>query len=195
MEYQRPSSSWNSRSGNSVTHTKAKSSGLARFSFFAIARRSWPRSFDVASAGPAAISSRSSFDAPARSSAGRSVASPSAFTDESGGSPGRTQMRPVKPICLAWSTSRSIWLRLYLLPPGTTKPRTTPPSATICLNTRNSASRNSFERSTISRPKRRSGLSDPYLAIASAYGIRRNGIVISRPISLKMSRISGSIIA
>ena len=53
------------------------------------------------SAGPAAISSRSSADAPARSSAGRSTASLSAFTELSGGSPGRTQISPVKPSAFA----------------------------------------------------------------------------------------------
>ena len=41
-------------------------------------------------------------------------------------------------------------------------------------------------------PHRRSGLSEPYFARASVYGIRGNGVVISRPITLKMSRISGS---
>ncbi len=34
--------------------------------------------------------------------------------------------------------------------------------------------------SWISIPGRRSGLSEPYLAIASEYGMRRNGVEISR---------------
>ena len=60
-----------------------------------------PSSFDVESAGPAAIRSRSSEVAFTRSSAGRSTPSPSAFTELKGGSPGRTQIRPVNPICFA----------------------------------------------------------------------------------------------
>ena len=41
-------------------------------------------------------------------------------------------------------------------------------------------------------PQRRSGLSDPYFAIASEYGIRGNGVSILRPTTAKISRISGS---
>ena len=41
-------------------------------------------------------------------------------------------------------------------------------------------------------PQRRSGLSEPYLAIASAYGMRRNGRGASRPINAINRSISGS---
>ena len=46
--------------------------------------------------------------------------------------------------------------------------RTTPPSASALLKTANSLSAAMSAMSTISMPKRRSGLSEPYLAIASA---------------------------
>ena len=42
-------------------------------------------------------------------------------------------------------------------------------------------------------PQRRSGLSEPYFAMASAYGIRGNGVVIVLPITANTSCISGSI--
>jgi len=86
----------------------------------------------------------------------------------------------------------SIWLRVYLFPPGTAKPRTVPPSAMICLKTRNSASLKMSESSQISRPQRRSGLSDPYFAIAYEYGIRRIGVSNVLPISWASISISGS---
>ena len=57
------------------------------------------------------------------------------------------------------------------------RPRTVPPSATIFLNTPNDDSRNSSRTSWIGMPQRRSGLSEPYLAMASGYGIRGNGVV------------------
>ena len=57
-----------------------------------------------------------------------------------------------------------------------TSARTTPPFATISRKALNGASAQTADTSTISRPKRRSGLSEPYFAIASAYGSRRNGV-------------------
>src|SRR6185369_3844639 len=59
IEYQRPSSLMYSSSGKSVTHRNSYCSGFSRFSFCAIWRRSAPSSLEVASAGPAAIRSRS----------------------------------------------------------------------------------------------------------------------------------------
>ena len=44
-------------------------------------------------------------------------------------------------------------------------------------------------------PGRTSGLSDPYFAIASSYGIRGNGVSMLRPITAKMSRINGSMMS
>ena len=54
-------------------------------------------------------------------------------------------------------------------------------------NTRNGVSAKKSVTSVISRPNRRSGLSDPYRAIASAYGRRRNGAATSTPLSFQTS--------
>ena len=48
-----------------------------------------------------------------------------------------------------------------LAAPGMTKPRTVPPCATASRKMPNGDSANSAPKSWISRPKRRSGLSDP----------------------------------
>ena len=69
-----------------------------------------------------------------------------------------------------------------------------PPSATIFRKTSNVDSRNTSRRSWIGIPQRRSGLSDPYFAIASEYAMRGNGVSIVRPTTAKMSTISGSMI-
>ena len=101
MAYQRPSSPLHSSSGKSVTQSTSYFSGSSRFSRFATARRSWPSSDEVLSAGPPASSTRSSAVAPLPVMAARREPSLSAFTELVGGSPGRTQMRPPKPICFA----------------------------------------------------------------------------------------------
>ena len=42
-------------------------------------------------------------------------------------------------------------------------------------------------------PQRRSGLSEPYFAMASAYGMRRNGAGNVLPMQAKMRWMTGSI--
>ena len=94
------------------------------------------------------------------------------------------------------STSSSSSRREYRAAPGTTNPRTSPPDSSAFRNTANGVSANGADRSPISMPHRRSGLSDPYFAIASAYGSRRNGCGTSRPIKRSIRRsISGSSVA
>ena len=67
-----------------------------------------------------------------------------------------------------------------------TKPRTVPPLATISLKTRNFDSRNS-SREVLNLAGRAAGRAcrNRSFAIASAYDMRGNGIVMSRPISLE----------
>ena len=103
------------------------------------------------------------------------VASDSALTELVGGSPGRTQIKPAEADLLRLVDQRVDLAAGVLVAAGTRTRGSTPPSATICLKTRNSDSLKTSDTSAISSPQRRSGLSDPYFAIASAYGMRRNG--------------------
>ena len=77
--------------------------------------------------------------------------------------------------------------------PGTTRPRTTPFASSASRNGANVVAANAGVSSWISIPKRRSGLSEPYLPIASLYGIRGSGSGTSTPISAKAALITGSI--
>ena len=61
------------------------------------------------------------------------------------------------------------------------KALTAPPDETAPANTLKSELRKSSEKSTISRPKRMSGLSLPKRFIASSKGIRKKGVWISSP--------------
>ena len=65
--------------------------------------------------------------------------------------------------------------------PGTTIPLTTPPLSITERNTLNSVSFTRSVTSVNAMSKRRSGLSEPYLSIASSHVMRGIGNVISLP--------------
>ena len=82
--------------------------------------------------------------------------------------------------------------REYFPAPGTTSARIAPPPATTSRNTRKLDSENTSDTSTIAISIRRSGLSDPYLSIASAYGKRGNGVSIDSSFAANIACISRS---
>ena len=124
------------------------------FLFRELASRSCPSSFDVASAGPAAISSRSSRRRLDRVERRRAASPrPSAFTELSGGSPGPHPDQAGEPH-LAWPDrpGRRADCACSCCRPARRTLARRRPRRRSCLNTRNSESRNTSERSRDLQP-------------------------------------------
>ena len=88
--------------------------------------------------------------------------------------------RPLAPAPVAISVMASIWPWVAQAKPLAFSALTTPPPATVPLNTLNALPRNSSVKSANSSPNRVSGLSLPNRFKASTNGMRGNGVGMSR---------------
>mmetsp|Transcript_22825 Transcript_22825/g.70934 ORF Transcript_22825/g.70934 Transcript_22825/m.70934 type:complete len:279 (-) Transcript_22825:561-1397(-) len=192
----RPSSSLNSNIGKSVTHVSAcRSSTSPRVcatncrtrsrALFATASLSAMSRIRSPSAAPAASSSLavSSGENPSRIGLAASSSPPAAT---------RAKARPLAPPLIASAATSPLggFRREFeiLLPSGTTHALTTPPSATHPEKTLNPHPATAAETSLSSSAKRVSGLSQPYLPMASSYVMRGKGVGRSTPsTSLKIA--------
>ena len=190
IEYQRPSSSCYSSSGKSMTHRNSNSSGLSEVLLLRDRqaqlaeqlRRVVGRPRRPSAAGRPSPRRRASSAGRERRlaqrlhGAERRLARP--HPDEPGERPAAWPDRPARRAGCASTCCR----------PGTTKPRTTPPSATICLKTRNSDVAEHVRQVVRSRG-RSAGRACRTRTSRSPRRTASGGtaIVISRPISLKIS--------
>mmetsp|Transcript_24006 Transcript_24006/g.71211 ORF Transcript_24006/g.71211 Transcript_24006/m.71211 type:complete len:281 (-) Transcript_24006:12-854(-) len=187
--YRRSSASY-SNIGKSTTHSRLCCPGAAKpYTLFATYCRTRSSAASTVGFGPAAMSSRSPGFAPAAATTAAACASlrPSLIGLAASivpPSPTRMNARPAAPAATASAATSPLGLRRLLemaLPSGTRQQRTVPPSSSAAEKTRKPHPRTASDRSDSSSPYRKSGLSLPYLSIASSYVMRRNGAWMSMP--------------
>src|SRR5580692_8808336 len=188
-EVQPPSLS-SSNIGASTTQRNDHAEESIRPHRFPISSRAAPSSSRDAGAGPAAKNTQSPGTAPVASASPDRSASDRFFAtgpETSPAGPISAYARPRAPRDRAHSCHPSSSRRDCAAPPG----MTTAPTYGA-WNTRNSVPATYSVRSASSQPNRRSGLSEPYRAIASAYVILGSGLGTSYPASSDHSRATTS---
>mmetsp|Transcript_6209 Transcript_6209/g.21831 ORF Transcript_6209/g.21831 Transcript_6209/m.21831 type:complete len:378 (+) Transcript_6209:175-1308(+) len=198
-----PSSSFHSNIGKSVTHSTSCFVSSTSPSMRAAALRTRSSALLTTGSASAAMSRRSPGCAPPHSSS--SAASRPAMPSTTGFAPSsvapssatRRNASPPAPAATASLHSSPLGglsLAFAIRPPsGTRQHFTTPPASTAFENTAKPHPRAASVTSYSSRPNLRSGLSEPYDPIASAYDMRRNGLGRSTPAaSLNAAAVSSS---
>ena len=144
---------------------------------------SWPSTFDTASGAPEASTSRSSGVGAGSRQHARVPSSPIALTDDCTPSAvKRAHTRPAAPSLLRLLDELIDFAARVPAAPGITKPRTVPPWRPPRGRCRTAIREQRAEVLNL-EPEAQVRLVGAVLAIASAYGMRRNGRGISTPIS------------
>src|SRR5512145_426334 len=180
-----PVSGFNSYIGKSTIQQNLYSSLAMRSISSASLRRAVPANFAAAAAFWSATkntASPSPTPATARSRSSREESRNLAIGPFAPPPSKTTYPRPGAPSPRAQSFSLSKKLRGRAAAPGAGMARTTPPLATRLANTPKLEPANDSLASATTSGLRKSGLSEPYLSIASSYGMRGNGgLVTARP--------------